>query len=155
MAEWYEYYTQVHLALLALTRLRPTAFMDMLLWHNSLAIWTSFHACFVFIPHAYAQYCQQNELSHFQYWRNNFLGHYLSLLYLARRRAYMHSEWSLPASLMSLGMHIGWGWAVHGGWSMNTSYVHLPEKEWRKLWAIAACTHLLSGVVCHARPLLW
>lgn len=148
MPAWYEYYTKINLLMLGMSKLLPSEYVDMFLWHNSLAIWTSFHAAFALIPRAYSQYLKERNLTHFQYWLHNIIGHYVPLIYLAKRRAYMHRYWSLQAAVCSLCTHCAWSWIVHGGWAMNSAYVSLLDSEWRQLWCVAIMTHMLSGYLC-------
>ena len=144
---WYHYYTKVNMVLLAFAHIRPNTIMFTCLWHNCLAVFTSYHAAFM-IPGTWNGYLSQHNQTVRMMIIHNLVGHYAPIAYLYMKLCnQIDAQHSLECSLVSACFHLAWTWIVHGGLAMNDAYVKLTLVQWRMLWLLAVTTHITSGIM--------
>jgi hypothetical protein len=134
----------------AIRILRNHPFIYTMLWTNSWAIFTSYHASRIFDKDSWKNYRTYHQQSVAHFWCNNLIGHYVPILYLWHQRAIIQGSYSIPLALfagfLTCSTHCAWTWLIHGGWAMKT-YVQLSPKVWIRLWQVAIASHFLSGML--------
>ncbi len=145
---WYHYYTKVNLVLLFISQVFPNAFIHTCLFHNSVAIFTSYHTAFFMIPRVWSEYLYYHNQTPLVWWTHNLIGHYVPIIYLwSMYHEKLSREFSLLCSCVSAICHLSWTHIVHGGLAMNRAYLNLSSLEWQVLWIVAIISHMASGVL--------